>query len=278
MSSPFFRSRRAHPARSPGAPRAPARGSYYPRFASPAQPGRRARRCPPRRSGVSWPSASGAGIRKETMRIALACDHAGYRYKEEIKVPRGEGPRMPGLRRVLRGSGGLPRVIRPAAEAVARGECERGHRPRAARATAKPWSPTGFRESGVRGGLEPGVGAPGTRPQQCERGLDRPTPGRCADRPGDRRDVSRRRPSTAAAMPAGWRLSTLPRPRGERGERSRAPAEEVLRGGARSSAAAPSTIRWCRSPGRRPHSSGGSPGAGCGRSPCGISRACGRRS
>ena len=60
------------------------------------------------------------------MRIALGCDHAGFRYKEEIKrflADRGHQVRDFGTH--SEESVDYPRFVRPAAEAVARGECDR---------------------------------------------------------------------------------------------------------------------------------------------------------
>src|ERR1044071_2225158 len=61
------------------------------------------------------------------MRIALGSDHAGFRYKELIKA------RLAAQGHEVRDFGthstdpvDYPLFIRPAAEAVARGECERG--------------------------------------------------------------------------------------------------------------------------------------------------------
>ncbi|MDQ7843901.1 MAG: ribose 5-phosphate isomerase B [Armatimonadota bacterium] len=61
------------------------------------------------------------------MRVALASDHAGYRLKEELK------PFLRELGHEVRDFGthsedpvDYPDVIAPAAEAVARGDCERG--------------------------------------------------------------------------------------------------------------------------------------------------------
>lgn len=61
------------------------------------------------------------------MRIALASDHAGYRYKQAI------AKHLTDLGHEVRDFGtsseepvDYPDFIRPAAEAVARGECERG--------------------------------------------------------------------------------------------------------------------------------------------------------
>ncbi len=61
------------------------------------------------------------------MKIALGSDHAGYRYKEKIKEL------LPSLGHEVVDFGtdseepvDYPKFIRPAAEAVARGECDRG--------------------------------------------------------------------------------------------------------------------------------------------------------
>jgi ribose 5-phosphate isomerase B len=61
------------------------------------------------------------------MRIAIASDHAGFRYKEEIKgflVAEGHGVRDFGTDSTE--SCDYPRFIMPAARAVAAGDCERG--------------------------------------------------------------------------------------------------------------------------------------------------------
>jgi ribose 5-phosphate isomerase B len=61
------------------------------------------------------------------MKVAIGSDHAGFEYKERIKEYLAE------RRHVVRDFGtdsnepaDYPRFIRPVAEAVARGECERG--------------------------------------------------------------------------------------------------------------------------------------------------------
>jgi len=60
------------------------------------------------------------------MRIALGCDHAGFRYKEEIKrYLAGRGHEVRDFGTHSEESVDYPRFIRPAAEAVARGECDR---------------------------------------------------------------------------------------------------------------------------------------------------------
>src|SRR5438477_1729861 len=61
------------------------------------------------------------------MKIALASDHAGFEYKEQIKkllLAEGHQVRDFGTNSSERVD--YPKFIRPAAEAVARGECERG--------------------------------------------------------------------------------------------------------------------------------------------------------
>ncbi len=61
------------------------------------------------------------------MRIAIASDHAGYRYKEAIRaflVERGHEPVDFGTNSEAMAD--YPLYIRPAAEAVAEGACERG--------------------------------------------------------------------------------------------------------------------------------------------------------
>jgi ribose 5-phosphate isomerase B len=61
------------------------------------------------------------------VRIALASDHAGFRYKERLKgllAERGHQPVDFGTH--SEESVDYPLFIRPAAEAVAAGECERG--------------------------------------------------------------------------------------------------------------------------------------------------------
>jgi len=61
------------------------------------------------------------------MRIALASDHAGFAYKERIKTflrERGHDVRDFGTDSDRRCD--YPRLVRPAAEAVAAGDCDRG--------------------------------------------------------------------------------------------------------------------------------------------------------
>ena len=62
------------------------------------------------------------------MKIAIASDHAGYDYKERIKehlVALGHEPQDFGASSV-EPLDDYPDYVRPAAEAVARGQCERG--------------------------------------------------------------------------------------------------------------------------------------------------------
>ena len=61
------------------------------------------------------------------MRIAIGSDHAGYRYKEEIKrFLTGQGHEVEDFGTHSEESVDYPLFIRPAAEAVAAGSCERG--------------------------------------------------------------------------------------------------------------------------------------------------------
>ena len=61
------------------------------------------------------------------MKIALASDHAGFAYKEAIKRWLGEhGHEVKDFGTFSNERVDYPDFIRPAAEAVARGECERG--------------------------------------------------------------------------------------------------------------------------------------------------------
>ncbi len=61
------------------------------------------------------------------MHIAIASDHAGYAYKEKIKAHLAKrGHRVRDFGSLSEESVDYPRVIRPAAEAVAKGQCERG--------------------------------------------------------------------------------------------------------------------------------------------------------
>jgi ribose 5-phosphate isomerase B len=61
------------------------------------------------------------------LRIALGSDHAGYRYKEEFKgLLSGMGHEVVDFGTDSEESADYPLFIRPAAEAVASGECERG--------------------------------------------------------------------------------------------------------------------------------------------------------
>ena len=61
------------------------------------------------------------------MRIAIASDHAGFRYKEAVAAHlRACGHEVVDFGTNSEESVDYPRFIRPAALAVARGECERG--------------------------------------------------------------------------------------------------------------------------------------------------------
>jgi ribose 5-phosphate isomerase B len=61
------------------------------------------------------------------MKIAVGSDHAGFRYKEEIKVVLlGEGHEVEDFGTNSEEAADYPRFIRPVAEAVAAGRFERG--------------------------------------------------------------------------------------------------------------------------------------------------------
>ena len=61
------------------------------------------------------------------MKIALASDHAGFEYKEAIREwLTARGHEVKDIGTFSNASVDYPDFIRPAAEAVARGECERG--------------------------------------------------------------------------------------------------------------------------------------------------------
>ena len=61
------------------------------------------------------------------MKIAIASDHAGFEYKEEIgKLLKRLGHEVRDFGTNSTASVDYPEFIRPAAEAVAHGECERG--------------------------------------------------------------------------------------------------------------------------------------------------------
>src|ERR1700758_1449616 len=61
------------------------------------------------------------------MKISLGTDHAGFRYKEKVKeLLGGLGHEVKDFGTFSTESVDYPKFIRPAAEAVARGECERG--------------------------------------------------------------------------------------------------------------------------------------------------------
>lgn len=61
------------------------------------------------------------------MRLAIASDHAGYRYKEELERFLGDqGHEVVDFGTDSEAATDYPLYIRPAAEAVAAGDCERG--------------------------------------------------------------------------------------------------------------------------------------------------------
>lgn len=61
------------------------------------------------------------------MKIALGSDHAGFRYKEKVKQLLGDlGHSVEDFGTFNEDPVDYPLFIRPAAEAVARGECDRG--------------------------------------------------------------------------------------------------------------------------------------------------------
>jgi ribose 5-phosphate isomerase B len=61
------------------------------------------------------------------MKISLGTDHAGFRYKEKVKELLGQlGHEVVDFGTTSEESVDYPLFIRPAAEAVARGECDRG--------------------------------------------------------------------------------------------------------------------------------------------------------
>ena len=61
------------------------------------------------------------------MKISLGTDHAGFRYKEKVKALLGSlGHEVKDFGTFNEEPVDYPLFIRPAAEAVARGECERG--------------------------------------------------------------------------------------------------------------------------------------------------------
>jgi len=61
------------------------------------------------------------------MKVALGTDHAGFRYKEKVKeLLTSLGHEVKDLGTFSEEPVDYPLFIRPAAEAVARGECERG--------------------------------------------------------------------------------------------------------------------------------------------------------
>ena len=66
-------------------------------------------------------------LMKVTMKIALGSDHAGFRYKEKIKeLLKSLGHEVEDFGTTSEQPVDYPKFIRPAAEAVARDECDRG--------------------------------------------------------------------------------------------------------------------------------------------------------
>jgi ribose 5-phosphate isomerase B len=66
-------------------------------------------------------------MNQESMKIAIASDHAGYRYKEKIKdFLQSKGHEVQDFGTDSEESVDYPLFIRPAAEAVAQGECNQG--------------------------------------------------------------------------------------------------------------------------------------------------------
>jgi ribose 5-phosphate isomerase B len=62
-----------------------------------------------------------------TLKIAIACDHAGYKYKEKIKeYLLSQGYEVKDFGTDSEDPVDYPRFIRPAAEAVGHGECDQG--------------------------------------------------------------------------------------------------------------------------------------------------------
>jgi ribose 5-phosphate isomerase B len=61
------------------------------------------------------------------MNIAMGCDHAGFQYKEAIKkMLQAAGHEVVDFGTFSEEPADYPRFVRPAAEAVGRGECARG--------------------------------------------------------------------------------------------------------------------------------------------------------
>src|SRR6202171_6330562 len=70
---------------------------------------------------------SPASANTSAMKISLGTDHAGFKYKEKVKQLLGElGHEVKDFGTFNEEAVDYPLFIRPAAEAVARGECERG--------------------------------------------------------------------------------------------------------------------------------------------------------
>ena len=83
------------------------------------------------------------------MKIALGTDHAGFPYKEEVKkLLESLGHEVRDFGTFSTDQVDYPVFVRPAAEAVASGECERGV-VFGARGMVKRWQPIVSKESAV---------------------------------------------------------------------------------------------------------------------------------
>jgi len=70
---------------------------------------------------------SHAGLESLLMKISLGTDHAGFRYKEKVKELLGQlGHEVTDFGTSSEEPVDYPLFVRPAAEAVAQGKCERG--------------------------------------------------------------------------------------------------------------------------------------------------------
>jgi ribose 5-phosphate isomerase B len=79
------------------------------------------------RTGVTRPTISSELCNSCLMKISLGSDHAGFRYKEKVKELLGSlGHEVKDFGTFSEEPVDYPVFIRPAAEAVARGECDRG--------------------------------------------------------------------------------------------------------------------------------------------------------
>jgi ribose 5-phosphate isomerase B len=76
---------------------------------------------------LSLDTPARAGLETCQMKISLGADHAGFRYKEKVKELLGQlGHEVTDFGTTSEEPVDYPLFIRPAAEAVAKGECERG--------------------------------------------------------------------------------------------------------------------------------------------------------